>query len=93
MTSSFSSAQEAAIDSLKDQAEKFKRGFVIFPVLDGQVIRQHYPNVGGAKNSMRRMVRNLCGWCGHNSVNPDELYENLVSSKRLTFLTVKPTLP
>lgn len=87
----FSSAEEAAIASAKDMAERFKRGFVVFPVLDGEIVRQHYPSVGGAKNSMRRMVANL-RW-QHNSVNPSELYEKLIASKRLTFLTVKPTLP
>lgn len=93
MLTQFSSAEEAAIASAKDITERFKRGFVVFPVLDGEIVRQHYLSEGGAKNGMRRMVRNLCGYCGHNSVNPNELYEKLIASKRLTFLTVQPTLP
>lgn len=90
-TQTFSSAEDAAIATLKNYTERFKRGHVVFPVLDGQIVFQHYLSEGGAKNSMRRMVADL-RW-SHNSVSPNELYTKLIASGRLTFLTVKPTLP
>lgn len=93
MSAQFSSAEDAAIASFKHNAERWTKGSVVFPVLDGEVLRHPYTKIGGAKNSMRLSFKNLTAYCGHNSVNGDLLYEKLVASGRLTFLTVKPTLP
>lgn len=92
-TQTFSSAEGAAIASAKHSIESLRQASVVFPVLDGEIVRRSYNSVGAAKNSMRRIITNLTEYYGHNSVDPKALYEKLLSSKRLTFLVVKPTLP
>ena len=92
-TQTFSSAEDAAIAATKHSLESLRQTSVVFPVLDGEIVRRSYNSVGAAKNSMRRIVTNLTEYYGHNSVDPKRLYAKLLSSGRLTFLTVKPTLP